>query len=533
MAEEQIEKKQPGKVKRILEWISVAFFVGVAVYFRVPWKVTALLLIFLSACTGLPKPARKWFWAGVAVVILALIIWVFLPEDNQGWRPYTFDDELAALEAKYAVPDGENAAVIYGEVLDREFFDNNIPEFMRGINSPSAFEFWLSEDQPETAAWLQNHQRAMAKLLEATQMRKCQFPIYPEAVGDHDLTAYSPDMRRYAEIVVSHGNNDIAEGRIDEGLEKYSCAVRIGRHLRQQIVPGDLMMGHAVEGVTVRQLQAFIVRGDAAEKHLRTAEKALTEVEHDWNSDLSRIIEYDKLWAKNVLYSRCFEVNPKGKVRLSRALSGYWRSECPEKVPRSTYFQSNLAKAKTVLAWLLMPTTPQARAKIIDKTFEGYRAMTGPDYDWKSEPVPLISLIPYVKYMYLLHPWPDHRLPPFPRMPEESYHYIRDVYLRATATKRGTKLLIALRRHKNKRGEWPESLWDLKALAPPEIFVDATNGGSFVYRLTGDSFTLYSKGKNNVDESGSRKGRADDWLIWPSKRRLKEMDEEQVEEERS
>jgi hypothetical protein len=99
MAEQEHEKKKRGKTKRIFEWIGIAclaLLVLAAVYFRAPWKVITLLLIFLSACTVLPKPARKWFWTGVGVVILALIIWVFLPEDNEGWRPYTFDEESAA-----------------------------------------------------------------------------------------------------------------------------------------------------------------------------------------------------------------------------------------------------------------------------------------------------------------------------------------------------------------------------------------------------------------------------------------------------
>jgi hypothetical protein len=42
------------------------------------------------------------------------------------------------------------------------------------------------------------------------------------------------------------------------------------------------------------------------------------------------------------------------------------------------------------------------------------------------------------------------------------------------------------------------------------------NGGSFVYKLTEEDFTLYSKGQNNIDEDGERnQSGADDWPIWP------------------
>ena len=104
MIEEKAKKKKPGIYKRILKWIGLVLLVLLliaALIFQAPWKVIALLVIVLAACTILPKPARKWFWLSIAAIVVVLIIWVFLPEDNEGWRPYTFDEELAALEAKH------------------------------------------------------------------------------------------------------------------------------------------------------------------------------------------------------------------------------------------------------------------------------------------------------------------------------------------------------------------------------------------------------------------------------------------------
>jgi hypothetical protein len=111
-------------------------------------------------------------------------------------------------------------------------------------------------------------------------------------------------------------------------------------------------------------------------------------------------------------------------------------------------------------------------------------------------------------------------------MTEESYCGVHDIYLRTIADKRGCQIIIALRRYKNKYGHWPESLEDVKDLVPAEVLVDPINGGSFVYKLTDDNFTLYSKGKNNIDENGQynstwdpntrqRIVKQDDFLFWP------------------
>src|SRR4030042_2766636 len=114
------EKKKHDRVKRILKYIGrsiLVLFIILALVVEAPKKLVFLLLIILAAFTALPRPARKWFWLSVGAVVLLLIIWIFLPEDNEGWRPYTFDEELAALEAKYAIPYEENAASAYDVLL--------------------------------------------------------------------------------------------------------------------------------------------------------------------------------------------------------------------------------------------------------------------------------------------------------------------------------------------------------------------------------------------------------------------------------
>ena len=168
MAEEKEEKRKPGIVRRIIKWIGLGLLtvlIILGLIFQAPWKVTTLLAIILLACTILPKQLRKWFWAGVGAVVIALIVWVFLPEETEGWRPYTFDEELAALEAKRAIPDEENAEIIYNELLENQTDTD--------VNTPSKLpmrEPWSSQDHPEVAEWLEQQQSNIAKLMEASKI---------------------------------------------------------------------------------------------------------------------------------------------------------------------------------------------------------------------------------------------------------------------------------------------------------------------------------------------------------------------------
>jgi len=517
MAEQQTEKKKPSLFWRIVKWIGLGLLTILliaALIFQAPWKVTTLFIVILLACTTLPKPYRKWFWLSAAAVVIALIIWVFLPDETKGWRPYTFEDELAALEAKYAIPDSENASVIYEQLFETTPSDANEPNFF----SDSVHQFWTAQDHPETAQWLQEHKGTIDKLMQASNMDKCCFPINADIVSIRDTMDRLAPMRKLAYLLISAANNDIAEGRVDAALEKYLSLIKMTDHLQQQSTLIDLLVGMAIEGLVTKQFNRFVVTGDATEAHLSVIEKALAGIKHDWASDLPRILECEKLLAKNMICNLAYEINPNGQVRLGRDPTAAMRAEFPEESPPLTYWQRKLTKASALLGWFFLPASPQKAGKIIDDCYEGLYAMAEPNFDWQKEPekskgFSLTSAKFNFRFMVEI----------LVSLMEPAYYRIHDTYLRLYADKRCSQIIIALRRYKNKYDRWPESLDDVKDLIPAEIFVDPINNDCFVYKLTEENFTLYSKGKNNIDEGGEyefgrpEESELDDRLLWPKR----------------
>jgi hypothetical protein len=530
MAEEKEEKKKPGIVRRIFKWFGLGLLTVLIIFgliFQAPWKVTTLLVIILAACTVLPKPARKWFWLTVGVVVIVLIIWVFLPEDNEGWRPYTFDEELAALQAKYAVLDEENAAIIYNRLLEQEQQeDQNEPNIPEDYYQLDRFEPWSSEDHLIVAQWLEGQQTKIETLLEASKVERCAFPLNVNIINFGERMDRLAAMRRWAYLLLCSANNDIAEGRSNKALEKYLAVLQMGKHQWQQPVLVDTLVGTALEALAFRQFTRFTVTGNATEEHLSVIEEALTEIKHDWSSDLPRILEGEKLLFKNAL-GMFYEVNPEGRTRLNRgsglSFCGRLKCELPKRKAKRNYWRRKLTKAGTILGWFFLPASPQKASEIIDAGYERLYAMAEPDFDWqKGTEKPTKMFHP--NYQYLVEHSTEILAP--------AYHRIHDLYLRLTADKRGSRIIIALRRYKNKDGTWPQTLDEIEPLAPVEVFVDPHNNGQFVYKLTDDSFKLYSKGKNNIDDGGGRERnigtscapnlvdeRRDDWLIWPPKSR--------------
>lgn len=498
-----------------LTWIILlSLLLAVGLFFQLPWKVTAFVLIFLLAAAILPRAYRKWFWAGVLCAGAAVIVWVFLPEDNKVWRPYTFDKELAVLKTKYVIPDGENAATIYNELLencDSNSFCDGLPDSEMGklpLRKP-----WLSGEHPEIAKWLEEHQTTIDMLLNASKIEQCRFPINPDVKDIRETMYRLAMMKRWANVFISAANNDAAEGRAKEEFYKYIAALQMGEHQRQQPSMIDFLVGVDIEGLLFNQLNRFIVTGDATEERLSLAEQALARIKRDWGTDLPRILDYEKLLTKN-FWGTFYAIGPDGKVRLGCDVPAAYKARGDRQVLPSGYWQKKLNKSENIWYWFYMPSTPEQAGAIVDAVYERCYATAEPDFDWRKRPRgfsvhPIRFNCHYMIGMQLCGL-------------ESAYYGIHNMYLQNITQQRGSSLIIALRRYKNRNGNWPQSLDDIRPSAPEEIFVDPLNGGPFVYKLTDAGFTLYSKGENGIDDGGKNdkwdeeQTGADDHLIWLS-----------------
>ncbi len=487
MLEKKQDRNKQRIVKRILKWIGLALLVLLliaAIIFQASWKSITLLVIILAACTVLPKPARKWFWLSAGVVVIALIIWVFLPEDDEGWRPYTFVKELAELEAKYAIPDEENAALIYDELFETFDIDSNQPEFFIKSKPSSKDEPWLSKDHPKTAEWLKGHQKTIDTLIEISGMEKCRFPI---PVGPASLAQYMkrlPKIRRITFLLVSAANNDIAEGRIDAALEKYLCVIQMANHLYQQPVMISFLVGFAIEHVVLERINRFVIEGQPSGKQLRLIANSIKGPKNNWGPDWRKILDFEKLCVKNTLCSMVYEADSEGKTRLTRRSFASTIGQSPQQLPAGTYSRRKCAKLGVIFVWLYVPSAPEKIGEIVDAGYEKYYAMAEPDFDWNKEPG---EPRPRWKVNYL------SGIKLIANLPEQAYYRIHEIYLRNLEMRRGSRLLTAIKQYNIEHGSWPASLEAIKSEAPAEAFIDPVSGGKLEYENHGERFSLYGE----------------------------------------
>ena len=486
------EKKKPGTINRIFGWIGLGLLVALilgALIYDAPWKALALLLILLAVHTILPKAAKKWFWLSVCGVLMGLLVWVFLPDRNDIWRPYTFDDELAAHEAKYAIPDEENAATIYNKLLS----DFNPTEWRLRFLSGETLKLtlsepWLSQDYPELTQWLSRNEEKITALPEACKIKKCRFPsnIKLARTDKLEIDRYSA-LRSWSAWFLLSANNDIAKGRPDSAVSKYIYALQIADHLHQQQRITDFLIGFGIENPVIPSLNRFVVEDKPTQQQLQFISNSLRNLDNNWRCDFLACVEYEKLFIKNTFCGLAYQINPQGQVRLSRdpaaAIWGYSR----KRALAETYWQRESMKAFTILAWFFLPATPEKAGEMIDEIYEKCLAMAEPDFAWDKEDIismPSLELNCRFLVMSQTNKLTRHN---------GRFH---DIYLRRLAMRRGTQLLVAIKRHSIENGCWPSSLDAIKSDAPAESFIDPVTGKEFKYETHGERFLLYGETVN-------------------------------------
>ncbi|MCP4258824.1 MAG: hypothetical protein GY774_15175 [Planctomycetes bacterium] len=362
-------------------------------------------------------------------LVIAVFIYCFFCYIRQS---QSADEELAAIMAARAIPDSQNAAIIYSQLLE-DYNEGKIAFYFPDPDPDSEYltriKPWSRDDYPELADWLENQQALIEKLLEASKLEKCFFPINTDLEGQGDNIDRLAPMRQWAFLLIRAANHDIAQGKSDLALEKYISVIQIGRHECQQPLAIDYIVGIAIEKIALRAIAGFIIEDNPSEPLLSKIEAIQLPTKDRWAKESESMLEVEKL----------IKQKWKRKFGLFDRLRVWWM------------FRSVYKEYKSILK--------------------------------------------------------DTR---------------RLSYLRLLARRRGNRILITMRRYKSKHGTWPKSLDSIKSFVPAEILVDPINNKSFIYKLTNDSFTLYSKGENGIDDGGKRdtfneeKKAADDWRIWPA-----------------
>ncbi len=208
--------------------------------------------------------------------------------------------KLAAIEAARAIPDEENAAVIYTKLattLDVPVTKRTFADLFKSTGGyPVYTRPWPSSRYPQLAEFIDNQQDVLSTLKRASMKEKCRFSIVLEPDSSRGLARALWSMRLWQNLLVVAANNDIAEGRLREAVEKYLCLIRMAGHLYQQPTSVSFRRGFALEGLALRNLNRLIVQGRISAEHLAQIEKVLSSTKAIPRKDWVGVLKVEQLY---------------------------------------------------------------------------------------------------------------------------------------------------------------------------------------------------------------------------------------------
>ncbi len=183
------------------------------------------------------------------------------------------EERLAKIDAAREIPDSENAATIYNALLaDRSLPALEEPESLGSDTlSEASHHPWSSADLPKLAAWVAERRGVIDGLAEATQFAKCRFPISLD-IQDPDRKERQVTMLQWGHLLAFAATNDVAEGRVDQGLAEWRCLLQLGNHLRQLPFLFDHLFANATGRLALESIAQYVMEGAPREADLRAIE---------------------------------------------------------------------------------------------------------------------------------------------------------------------------------------------------------------------------------------------------------------------
>jgi hypothetical protein len=240
-----------------------------------------------------PNIFLRVIYALLFLLIISLVIWRFFFYKS-------VQEQFAAIEASRTIPDSENAAIIYNQLIENYNVSDLNPVFSaQDVHNITISRPWTSHEYPEVAKWLEDNNEILEKIIQASKYEKCIFPIAISSPKDMDIIStrlYTFQHLSY--WIFRSANNDFGEGRTDQALEKYICCILMGRHFRQQPIATIFLIGISMETNGLQKVRYLIMNEDITEEQTKTIETTLPETNFQFDEYWKNMLKVENLYSK-------------------------------------------------------------------------------------------------------------------------------------------------------------------------------------------------------------------------------------------
>jgi hypothetical protein len=490
-------------IKWTLVTISLMLLI-VGLLFAAPWQMLLLLAVIPTVGIFMPSDLQKWCWSGMAIVSIVIYIWIRSPEQNASqWRPFVFEDKIAAYQYKGQIPDYLNAALRYEELFARheeDIFSRPIDE---DTELATYLQPWEEISQPELTQWMKTLEPEISLLVEIAAVLECRFEPPVDIKTLNEQFKRLNTQKALTRILIQSANQDVQKALYQDALNKKLAVLQMAQHLWTQKTLLDQAAGYFIERMGCRALSRFVILSANAES-LDRIEQDYQRLDTGWPHSWNKILANEKILTVGVS-GLFYQQNDQGHIRFSRNIADGLRRHMGSRISRYA-FSPEISRMLVLVLALSIPSRPEGTARLIENRFDRYSnvVQSGIDLEatepkqWWHEGLNASAIIDWYARQRV------------------AYYYPLVTQDRQLEQNRATIMIfIALKRYQLEIGQWPDTL--RQAFGDNPVPTDPTNQKPFVYKKQSDSFTLYGLGKNGIDDNGIKFARAglDDTLVWP------------------
>lgn len=367
------------------------------------------------------------------------------------------------------VADEENAAVIYAKAFEAM----EALKSSDGHRNNALDDFSIAKDRAEDPElWnsarleLKRYEKVFALAEEAASRPKCQFPVNWED-GAGVMFPHLAKVRRLAQVLCADALVKARDGKMDEAIRSLETAFRMSDSISAERTFISQLVRIAVIVITTNSLRQVIAEGNISEAQANHLYRLMADME--LSTDYVRAMEGERTFGISMFdYARrnlSVMSDPGCFIPQSRPHIGW---KLLEQIWRPTSYADEMCYLR-----------------FMDMTIE-------------------LSARPYRESQPELAALSEGS--DFPRWAIMS-RIVTPVFSRARARLDdaraeldGSRIVLALKVHKNRHGSYPETLDQLREKVGWEIPADVFSGKDFVYRREGNGFLLYSIGRDLKDD---------------------------------
>jgi len=378
----------------------------------------------------------------------------------------------------------------------------DLPKSARAALTDTEYQYigpWVRENEP---AW----QEFAAGSSKSYCYREYKYdPSHEEKWLIGVLLPHLSTLRSLARLGIWQARIDIHKGQVQQALEDYLAVARTGSHWQRKGWLVEQLVGSAISALAHEEILHVIATVNLSDVDLRQIQQQLSQIYPQGYPLIN--IEGEKIGFLDTVQHVFTDGGPGGGHLVPKQL---------DFIDDSVIARAERGLITCTAAGMIHARRNETIAKfneIFDKLTENAKMSPGERHRRNVDSDDIIFALSKYRY-FLIHIF----MPASSRISELTY--------RSKASHEATVTIMALRRWRLEKGEYPASLNELVAAGfLKELPMDPYSDKPLIYRKTNDDFILYTVGSNFTDDEGQSgkdsQGRSRKWMdngdtvFWP------------------